>query len=136
MVFVVTRTVTAEIKTILCRQGRQHTLISAKMRSMEPLTAGLIALGLLALVALAYLAVFRKKAAMTIKGPGDMGLSFDGTNEAERAAAGQVTIERARAKGSIEAANRTGGGARIADVEADQDIRATSEPCPKAGPPA
>ncbi|MEP7010772.1 MAG: hypothetical protein ABJC13_10645 [Acidobacteriota bacterium] len=87
-------------------------------------------------MALAYLAVFRKKAKVTIKGPGDMGLSFEGTNETERAAAGLVTIERARARGSIEATNRTGGDARIADAEADQDIRATSEPSPKAGPPA
>lgn len=115
---------------------RRNLLISAKIQGMEPQTAGLVALGLLALVAVAYLAVFRTRAKMTIKGPGDTGLSIDASNEAERAAAGQVTIERARAKGSIEATNRTGGDARIADVEADQDIRAMSEPSPKAGPPA
>jgi len=98
---------------------------------MTPEEFWLLVLGIFALVVLGCIAVFRKKAKIEIKGPGSTGLTFDGTNESEVLPGAQVTIERARAKGSIEGTSFTGGGVRLTDLEADGDIRATSNDRPK-----
>ena len=103
------------------------------MTGMDPQTAGLIAFGIAALVALAFLSVFRRSAKMMLEGPAGTKVSFDGNSEPESSGAGQITIEGAIAReGSIVATNRTGGDTRISDVKAGKDIRATTEPDPKA----
>ncbi|MEP7012465.1 MAG: hypothetical protein ABJC13_19265 [Acidobacteriota bacterium] len=98
---------------------------------MDPQTAGLIALGILALVALAYLAVFRKKGELKIDGPGGTGLSFKGSSESDRHPAGETTAERIRAEGSIGVAGRTGGKVTARDLDAGGDVRVENHPDPK-----
>jgi len=99
---------------------------------MDPQTAGLVALGILALVALAYLAVFRKKGKMRIDGPGGTGLSFEGSNEPDRLPAGRTEAERIRAKGSVDVSGGTGGDLLARDIEAGGDVRVGNLPGPKA----
>jgi len=100
---------------------------------MDPQPAGLIAFGIAALVALAFLSVFRRRAKITLEGPAGTKVSFDGDSEPESSGAGQIMIKGAIAReGSIVTTNRTGGDTRISDVKAGKDIRATIEPGPKA----
>lgn len=112
--------------------GRSHlSRTSAKIYSMTSEIFWLLVLGILALVALAYLAVFRHRAKVEIKGPGNTGFTFDGTNEVEHRPGPSVSIERARAQGSIEGASETCGEVRLSDLDAGGDIRATSTDRPK-----
>ncbi len=99
---------------------------------MDSQTVGLVALGILALVALAYLAVFRKKGKMKIDGPGGTGLSFEGSSESDRLPPGATTAERIRAKGSVDVVGRTGGDVRARDLDAGGDVRVENQPGPKA----
>ncbi|MEP7009227.1 MAG: hypothetical protein ABJC13_02790 [Acidobacteriota bacterium] len=99
---------------------------------MDPQTAGLVSLGILALVALAYLAVFRKKGEVKIDGPGGTGLSFKGSNEADRLPAGETMAERIRAKGSVEVVGSTGGNVSARELDAGENVRVENQPGPKA----
>src|SRR5262245_58136256 len=122
-----------------CSSGR--AAFRPRGEVMDPGAIALIALALLALVAIAGFQVYRKKVKVGIKGPAGPGLDFEGSNEEvpgrrepERPG---VRVKDVRShEGGLTAADHTGRGADVEGAEVKKDIRVTSDPGPKAGPPA
>lgn len=100
---------------------------------MEPNTAILIALLVLALVAITALILFRQRASAEIDTPlGKVRVQGDNTT-APAPPPGAATTEQAQAGGNISAAAKTGGDATVRDAKAKGDISATTEnSAPKA----
>jgi hypothetical protein len=108
---------------------------------MDSATIALIALAVLALVAIAGFRVYRKKVKVGIKGPGGTGLDFEGSNEGDPDRRDPdrpgVRVKDVRShEGGLTAADRTGRGADVEGADVKKDIRVSSDPGPKAGPPA
>lgn len=106
---------------------------------MDKNTAIVVVMGILALVVVAFFAVFRNKGKAKIKGPWGMGINVEGSNEPSNVPG--VKIEDAKSSaGSLIAEDNTGRGAEAKRIEAHGDIRVTSTPTsegtgPKAKPP-
>jgi hypothetical protein len=99
---------------------------------MDKTTAALIGLGILALVFIAFFAVFRNKGKGKIKGPFGMGLEVEGSNEP--ASQSGVKIKDANAGENVRAKDSTGRGVDLEKIKAKGDIEATSssgDPPPK-----
>jgi hypothetical protein len=91
---------------------------------MDTTTAVLIGLGIIALVFIAFFAVFRKKGKGEIKGPFGLGLKVEGGNESASPAG--VKIKDADAGGNVLAKDSTGQGVDLERIKAKGDIEATS----------
>ena len=94
---------------------------------MDPTTIAVIAI--LALVAVAFFAVFRGKGKLQMKGPGGMSLKAEGENPAPPAAipAG-VRIKDAEAGQNVRAHSTGPGGVDLEKVKAKGDVEARSSP--------
>ena len=77
----------------------------------------------LALVAVAAIVVFQRRAKVDIKGPFGTGVSVNGSNDPKPA----VKISNAEAGRDIQATDKTGRGAEIDQAKAKGSITATSE---------
>jgi len=102
---------------------------------MDKITAIVIVMGILALVVVAFFAVFRSKGKAKIKGPWGMGVDVEDSNQPPG-----VKIKSAQAGGSIHVESTGPGGVDLNRVKADGDITATNspgggQPPPKAKPP-
>ena len=103
---------------------------------MDPQAVMLIAVAIFALVVIFLGLRFRGRMKADFKGPLGTGLSVDASNPENLATPG-VKVEGARSRaGGLQAADRTGRGADVKDVDAYGDINVTSDPNPKAEPPA
>ena len=93
---------------------------------MDKTTAILIALGILALVFIAFFAVFRTTGKGKIKGPFGTGIEVEGSNEPQSKSG--VTVEDAQAKGNVRAKDETGQGVTAKKLKAGGDIDLTNSP--------
>ena len=91
---------------------------------MDKITAMVVVTVILALVVVAFFAVFRSKGKAKIKGPWGMGIDVTGSNEPRQTAG--VKIEGAKAAGNIRADNAGPGGIDLSKVKAGGDITATN----------
>ena len=104
----------------------QHRDTSSPMNAP---TIALIALGILALVAIAFFAVFRGKGNIQMKGPGGVSLKAEGENPPPPAAVpAGVKIKDAEAGRDLCAHSTGPGGVDLEKVKAKGDIDATSTP--------
>ena len=97
---------------------------------MSQTEATLLALGILALVAIFAFVRFKQRARVKIKGPGNLGLDIDASNDPQAA----IKIEDAKSrKGGLSAIDETGRGidGRKIDVQKDIDFK-VGRPGPKA----
>jgi hypothetical protein len=105
---------------------------------VDTTTGIVIAIALFALIAVAYLFVFRKQGKMNIDTP--LGkLNIEGSNQPEQTIAAPlpgVSVKGAKShSGGLLAEDRTGRGAQAEDVEVETDILISSEnPADKADP--
>ena len=93
---------------------------------MDKTTAVLIGLGILALVFIAFFAVFRNKGKGKIKGPWGMGIEVEGSNQ--NTPQPGVDVKDAQAGGNIRVSDATGEGAVAQKLKADRDIEISSSP--------
>ena len=91
---------------------------------MDKTTAMLIALGILALVFIAFFAVFRNQGKGKVKGPFGMGIEVEGTNESKSQPG--VSAKDIEAGGSVRAKDETGKGAVAEKVKAKGDVEISS----------
>jgi hypothetical protein len=102
---------------------------------MDAQTAALIAIAVFALLVIFLALRFRDRIKGGIKGLGTE-VTFEASNP-QGPVAPAVRVEGARSHaGGLQAMDGTGRGADVKDVETYGDIRVTSEPSPKAEPPA
>lgn len=103
---------------------------------MDKTTAVLIGLGILALLAIAFFAVFRGKGKLSVKSP--LGsLKAEGENPPPPATVpGGVKIKDAEAGRNIRAQSQGAGGVDLEKVKAKGDITATSSSGDKSSPKA
>jgi hypothetical protein len=102
---------------------------------MDTQTLAVVAVGLFVLLVL-FLSLRRSRIKAGIKGPFGTGLDVEGSNDQPAPNPG-VTVTGAKSQaGGLKAADRTGRGANVKDVETYGDIEVTSDPSPKGGPPA
>jgi hypothetical protein len=88
-----------------------------------------------ALIVVAAFMVFRQRAKVEIKGPGDTGLKLDASNAPPPLIPG-VTIEGAKSRqGGLVADDQTGRGVNLKDIDTQDDILATSAPPKPDGDP-
>jgi hypothetical protein len=104
---------------------------------MDSTTASVIALGILALVAIAFLAVFRGKGSIDFKGLFGTRLKAKGENPSPPAAVPSgIKIEDAEAGQNLRAHSTGPGGVQLTHVKAKTgDIDATSSPGSGQPPP-
>jgi hypothetical protein len=103
---------------------------------MDPQTAALIAVAIFALVVIFIAVRFGDRIKAVFKGPQGTELSVEASNPQSPANPG-VKVEGARSRaGGLRAEDRTGRGANVKDVDAYDTINVTSDPHPKAEPPA
>jgi hypothetical protein len=93
---------------------------------MDKTTAVLISLGILALVFIAFFAVFRTRGKGRIKGPFGMGIEVEGSNESQ--AKPGVAVKDAQAAGNIRVRDTTGQGVVAEKLKAGGDIDLTNSP--------
>lgn len=92
---------------------------------MSATTAGVIVVAFLALVAIIGLFLFRQRAKLKLKGPGNTTLDFDATNTPQPAIRGR---DWKSGKGAVTAIDGTGRGADIDKIAADKDIHVEARP--------
>ena len=96
---------------------------------MDGSTLAVISLGILALVALAFFAVFRGKGEVQLKVPGGVSVKAEGENPAPPASVpAGVRIKDAEAGRNLRAQSTGPGGVDLEKVKAKGDIDATSSP--------
>jgi hypothetical protein len=79
---------------------------------------------------------YRSRIKAGIKGPFGMGVDVEASNDQPAPHPG-VTVAGAKSHaGGLRAEDRTGRGADVKDVDTYGDIQVTSDPNPKAEPPA
>ena len=94
-------------------------------------TTAAVIIALFALIIVAAFLVFRQRSRVEIKGPLDTGLKLDASNQPAPA----VEVKGAKsAGGGLVADDRTGRGAKVEDVEVQDDILVSS--APPSEPPA
>ena len=102
---------------------------------MDTQTLAVVVVGLFVLLVI-FLSLRRNRIKAGIKGPFGTGLDVEGSNDQPAPNPG-VTVTGAKSHaGGLKAADRTGRGANVKDVETYGDIEVTSDPSPKGGPPA
>lgn len=96
-----------------------------------------IVIAIFALIVVAAFLVFRQRGRVEIKGPLDIGLKLDASNEPPPLTPG-VEMEGVKSRGGgLLAEDKTGRGLKAKDVDVKGDILVSSEPPgPKAQPPA
>lgn len=110
--------------------------VTERSLSMDEPRAALIAIAIFALLVIFLALRFRNRIKGGIKGPLGTEVTFEASNP-QRPMAPGVRVEGARSHaGGLLAMDGTGRGADVKDVETYGDIRVTSEPNPKAEPPA
>jgi hypothetical protein len=103
---------------------------------MDTQTAALVAVAIFALVVIFIALRFGDRIKAVFKGPQGTELSVEASNPQNPPNPG-VKVERARSRaGGLVASDHTGRGADVKDVDALRDIQVTSDPPPKAEPPA
>jgi hypothetical protein len=103
---------------------------------MDTQTASLIGLCILVLLVIFLAVRFAGRIKAAIKGPGGLSLDVDASNPEPTATPG-VRLDGVKSRaGGIQAIDRTGRGADVRNSEAYGDVHATSDPNPKAEPPA
>ncbi|HEX9941114.1 MAG TPA: hypothetical protein VGG03_03795 [Thermoanaerobaculia bacterium] len=103
---------------------------------MDTQTVALLAVAIFVLLVVFIAGRFRRGIKADIKGPLGTGLSVEASNPDSPANPG-VRVEGARSQaGGLKAADRTGRGADVKNVDTYGDIDVTSAPNPKAEPPA
>lgn len=104
-------------------------------------TTAIIVIALFALIVIGFLLVFRRRGKAEVKGPFNLGLNVEGSNDPPPPIVG-VNIEGAKSRaGGLNAEDTAGGHVNVRDVEVQNDINvsrgASSEDTnPKAPPPA
>jgi hypothetical protein len=98
---------------------------------MDKTTATLIGLGIIALVFVAFFAVFRSKGKGKIKAPFGLGMEVEGRNESTSQPG--VAVKHAQAGKNIRMSDATGKGAVGEKLKAggDIDVSSSSESPPK-----
>jgi len=103
---------------------------------MDVTTAAVIVVAVFALLVIFLALRFKGGLKGNIKGPAGTGVDFDASNPQPTATPG-VRMDGVKSHaGNIRATDRTGRGADVRNAEAYGDVDATSDPDPKAGPPA
>jgi hypothetical protein len=103
---------------------------------MDTPTATLIAVAIFALLVIFLALRFKGKLKAGIKGPAGTSLDVDASNPEPTTTPG-VRMDGVKSRaGGVQAIDGTGRGADVRNVDAYGDVRATSDPSPKAGPPA
>jgi hypothetical protein len=96
---------------------------------MDQSTLAVIALGILALVAVAFVAVFRGRGKIDMKGPGGVSLRAEGENPAPPSAVPSgVRIKDAEAGQNLRAQSTGPGGVDLEKVKAKGNIDAANSP--------
>jgi hypothetical protein len=104
--------------------------------AMDIQTATLIAVAVFALVVIFLAVRFKGGLKAGIKGPAGVGLDVEASNPQPTTHPGVRMDGVTSHAGSIQAVDRTGRGADVRNAEAYGDVQATSDPNPKAEPPA
>jgi len=95
---------------------------------MNTSTAAIVVVAIFAAIVVAAFLVFRQRGKVEIKGPLGTGLKLDASNEQKPPAPG-VEIEGAKSRGGgLVAEDGTGRGAKVKDVEVQDDILVSSTP--------
>ncbi|HEX6903778.1 MAG TPA: hypothetical protein VF789_28975 [Thermoanaerobaculia bacterium] len=103
---------------------------------MDTQAVALVAVAIFALIVIFLAVRFRGGIKAGIKGPGGTSLDVEASNPQASTSPG-VKIEGAKSRaGSLQASDHTGRGADVKDVDTYGDIQVTSDPHPKAEPPA
>lgn len=102
---------------------------------MDLQTAGVIALAIVVLLIIFLALRYRGRLKGSVKGAG-VEATFDASNPQPTTTPG-VKIDGAKSRaGGLQATDHTGRGADVKNVDTYGDINVTSEPHPKAEPPA
>lgn len=102
---------------------------------MDTQTLAVVVVGIFVLLVI-FLSLRRSRIKAGIKGPFGTGVDVEANNDQPAPNPGvSVTGARSHA-GGLKAADGTGRGANVKDVETYGDIEVTSDPSPKGGPPA
>ena len=103
---------------------------------MDTTTAAVIVVAVSALLVIFLAIRFKGGLKGGIKGPAGTGVDFDASNPQPTTTPG-VKMDGVKSHaGNIRATDRTGRGADVRNAEAYGDVDATSDPHPKACPPA
>ncbi|MEO6194342.1 MAG: hypothetical protein ABIS20_15135 [Thermoanaerobaculia bacterium] len=103
---------------------------------MDAHTAALIAIAIFALLVIFLSLRFRDRLKGGIKGPLGTEVNFEASNP-QTPSTPSVRMDGVKSHaGSIQAIDRTGDGVDVRNAEAYGDVNATSDPHPKAEPPA
>jgi len=103
---------------------------------MDVTTAAVIVVAIFVLLIIFLALRFKGGVKGGIKGPGGTGVDFDASNPQATTTPG-VKLDGVKSQaGNIRATDRTGRGADVRNAEAYGDVDATSDPHPKAEPPA
>jgi hypothetical protein len=106
------------------------------MVGMDTTTAAVIVVAVFALLVIFLAIRFKGGLKGRIKGPAGTGVDFDASNPQPTTTPG-VRMDGVKSQaGNIRATDRTGRGADVRNAEAYGDVDATSDPHPKAEPPA
>jgi hypothetical protein len=94
-----------------------------------------VVIGLFVLLVI-FLSIRRSRPKAGIKGPFGTGLDVEASNDQPAPNPGVIVNSAKSYAGGLKAADRTGRGANVKDVETYGDIEVTSGPNPKGHPPA
>jgi len=109
-----------------CSQTKIFPLEDIPMSETSITIIIVVALFVIAIVA--FLIVFRSKGSIKFKGPFGTKLNATGSNEPDKPTPPGAVIEHASSRrGGARAEDHTGRGARISDVDVEDDIVATSD---------
>jgi hypothetical protein len=106
------------------------------MVGMDTTTAAVTVVAVFALLVIFLALRFRGGLKGGIKGPAGTGVDFDASNPKPTTTTGVKMDSVKSHAGNIRATDRTGRGADVRNAEAYGDVDATSDPHPKAEPPA
>src|SRR5215218_935296 len=103
---------------------------------MDSQTLAVAVAGIFVLLVIFIALRYRNRIKAGIKGPFGMGVDVEASNDQTAPNPG-VTVSGAKSRaGGLRAEDRTGRGATVQDVETYGDIQVSSDPGPKAEPPA
>lgn len=97
---------------------------------MDKTTAIVVVLAILALVFVAFFAVFRTRGKGKIKGPWGMGLDVEGSNEPQ-----QTRVKDVKAGGSVRVTESGGRGVDASKLKASGDVEISSSSGGGTSPP-
>ena len=97
---------------------------------MDKTTAIVVVLGILALVFVAFFAVFRKRGKGKIKGPWGMGLDVEGSNESQ-----PTRVKDVEAGGNVRVNESGGRGVDASKLKAQGDVEISSSASGGTSPP-